>query len=92
MDVKEMVHEGLRKEVFKDGEVLAEGKSVEQWWDRLPGKRRAKVVGILGMSKGKNNSVFGKLDPDEQAEISAYFKKHKGKVEEVDPKGSESEL
>ena len=78
MSQKKYIHDFLKKEVLDN---FAESKSVGSWWDNLPGKRRKKVVGILGMSKGKDNSLFDKLDPDEQAEISAYFGKHQGRVE-----------
>jgi len=81
MDLRNYVRESLKQRATGNDVVLAEAKSVEAWWDRLPGKRRKKVVDILGMSKGKDSNQYTKLDADEQAEISAYYKKHKGKVE-----------
>jgi len=78
------IREVLREVVLGRKESLAESKSVTSWWDNLPGKRRRKVVDILGMSKGKDNKLFGKLDSDEQSEIRAYFEKHKGKVEAIE--------
>jgi len=75
MSLGAYIRESLREKV------LAESKSVEEWWDRLPGKRRLKVVAILGLSKGRAKVIYSKLNPDEQSEISAYFKKYKGKVE-----------
>ena len=73
--------EGMKPSVMPDEEILAESKSAEEWWDRLPGKRRKRVSVILGMSKGKDRVPFKKLDNGAQSEIEAYFVKHKGKVE-----------
>jgi len=80
-EMKDYVEKSLREIVL--GDVLAEAKSVDDWWDKLPGKRRSRVVSILGMSKGKDKSLFSKLEPDEQEEISAYYRKYKGKVEGI---------
>lgn len=87
MDMRVYVRESLLKSATGNDVQLTEAKSVEAWWDRLPGKRRKKVVNILGMSKGKDGKLFAKLDADEQAEISAYYKKHKGKVEGFEDEG-----
>jgi hypothetical protein len=72
----------LRSHVL-DGEYFAEGKTVSSWWDKLPGKRRQRVIDILGLGKGKDKRLYQKLDADEQDEIASYYSKHKGKVEDV---------
>jgi hypothetical protein len=82
MDLVEEVVGSLRDEVF------VEAKTGE-WWDRLPGKRRNKVVAILGLDKGKSKTLYDKLDSDEQSEVSAYFKKHKGRVEGFEDEGED---
>lgn len=86
MGLEKYIRESLREIVLGD-DVLVESKSVGDWWDKLPGKRREKVLDILGMNKGKDTRIFDKLDPEDQSEISAYFKKYKGKVEGVDDDG-----
>lgn len=70
---------------------LMEAKSAEAWWDRLPGKRKAKVVGFLALDKKSGKKIFSKLDADERSEIEAYFVKHKGKVEGVENGGKSLE-
>lgn len=61
---------------------LAESKSVADWWESLPGRRRRKVCDLLGISKGKDVADYDSLDDDEKSEVEAFFVKHKGKVED----------
>lgn len=77
-DVKDFIQNRLMSRL---SDVLAEGESASSWWDALEASDKKKVVGILGLSKGKDKASFSKLDDDEQSEITAYFKKHKGVVE-----------
>jgi len=75
----------------KDKLLIQEAKGVGDWWDKLPGKRKQKVVQILALDKNSNRKLFSKLDADEQSEIEAYFKKHKGRVESVEGKSLSEE-
>ena len=79
-DVRMFIEESLSRVLV---EVLVEGKSPTQWWDKLKAADRKKVVDILGLGKGKEKSSFSKLDDDEQSEITAYFRKYKGVVEDL---------
>lgn len=65
-------------------ETLVEAKSVDVWWEKLPGKLRRKVCDILGLDKGEDIKVFSKLSPSAQDEVASYFRKHKGRVEGVE--------
>jgi hypothetical protein len=75
MDMQGYVKNGLRQRVF------VEAKNASSWWDRLPGKQKKKVIGFLGLDKGRDKKLFKDLPGDERAEIEAYFKKHRGVVE-----------
>lgn len=77
-DLKQFVESTIRKHAL--AEVKSEG-NVETWWDKLPGKRKSKVINVLGLSKGKDKSVFLNLTDSEKNEVSAYFLKHHGRVE-----------
>jgi hypothetical protein len=77
-DVKDFIQNRLMDRL---SDVLAESKGASSWWDALEVSDKKKVVDILGLSKGKDKASFSKLDDDEQSEITAYFRKHKGVVE-----------
>lgn len=79
--MKEFVRSTLRK--YALAEVKNSGNA-SSWWDHLPGKRKKKVVAVLGLSKGKDRALFARLSPGEQDEIRTYFTKHQGRVEDVE--------
>lgn len=85
-ELSQFVESTLRKHAL--AEVKSSDKA-DSWWDNLPGKRKKKVVNVLGLSKGKDVSLFSKMSPGEQSEIEAYFVKHQGKVEGLDDEGNE---
>jgi hypothetical protein len=85
-NLRDFVKKGLKESMglLDADEILAESTSAEEWWNCLPGKRRKKVCEALGLSKGKDRSLFSKLSKGVQSEIEAYYSKHKGKVEQVE--------
>lgn len=85
INIFENTTEALRESIEQIS--LCEAKSAEDWWDRLPGKRKAKVVGFLALDKKSGKKIFSKLDADERSEVEAYFAKHKGKVEGIEDGG-----
>lgn len=53
---------------------------VEAWWDTLPGKKKRRLIDILGLPSIAGKS-FSRLDDAVRAEINAYFEKYDGIVE-----------
>lgn len=86
---KEQIRESLRVVALDEKSNFTESKNVENWWDTLPGKKRLKVLDILGISKGRDVKLFEKLEPGMQAEISAYFGKYGGQIESVESLGED---
>lgn len=85
-NLRDFIRKGLKESMGLSDvdEILAEAKSAEEWWNSLPGKRKRKVCEALGLSKGKDRSLFSKLSKGVQSEVEAYYSKHKGKVEHVE--------
>lgn len=77
---KEFVESTLRKYALAEGKNQMNNVSV--WWEKLPGKLRKRVAGILGFSKGKDNAIFSELSPGERSDVEAYFVNHNGRVED----------
>jgi hypothetical protein len=85
-NLRDFVKKGLKENIGLSDwdEILAEAKSAEEWWNSLPGKRKRKVCEALGLSKGKDRSLFSKLSKGVQSEVEAYYSKHRGKVEQTE--------
>jgi hypothetical protein len=82
-DVKGALREHVLSESNSD-QLLRESKNAEVWWDKLPGKRKKKVVSILGLDTNLTRKLFSQIDAEDQSEIEAYFTKHKGRVESIE--------
>jgi hypothetical protein len=76
------IRKELARRVLGEDTELVEAKSVDKWWDGLKAAQRETVCNILGLDK-KKDKKFAKLDTDEQDELTSYYRKHKGKVEET---------
>jgi len=54
-----------------------------KWWDTLSMKRKQQVFDLLGMRSNVKPLKFSDLSANVRVEVSTYYAKHKGKIENI---------